>query len=315
MVSEETGMKKLRNSQGVTGLIAGLLLIGATASTCSADMSGWIAFQRNVGGEMDIWAVRPDGTGLRHLVDMPAEQTGPDWSPDSTKIVFANQYAAQLWVYDWFTSTTTKIYDAADHGGAYAIENPAWSPDGTKILFREDTSYNSPHLTLINADGTNRQVLPLGGWVDVPSWAPSGDRFVYDNRADLLIYDFSSSSSLTSGGGEEVWAAWGPTGLIVFQDNRNIAVIDPANGIRNLLTTSGDWWQPSWSPDASRIVYNRTGPDLWIMDSSGADQHMIGVSGESADWGNPVPVPGAVLLGYVGIGTALAVLRRYRRAL
>jgi hypothetical protein len=70
-------MKRLRNSQSVTGLFVGLLVIGAVVSTCNADLSGWVAFQSNQDGDCDIWAVRSDGTGLRRLTDMAGEVWGP----------------------------------------------------------------------------------------------------------------------------------------------------------------------------------------------------------------------------------------------
>jgi Tol biopolymer transport system component len=313
-------MKRLRNSQGVTGLFVGLLLIGAATNTCSADLSGWIAFGSSRDGDPDVWAIRPDGTGLRQIVNMPGEQGFPGWSPDSRKIVYShnvNPYGSvsQLWVYDWFSGANTKIYDAHNYYGAdlgsFAVWQPAWSPDGTKILFREDSSYNNPHLTLINADGTGRQVLPLSGWVESPSWAPSGNEFVYNNRWDLFIYDFTSVRTLASGTHYQGQADWGPTGLIAFQDNWNIAVIDPLTAAQQLLTTGGGSWEPSWSPDGSHILY-RHGGNPWIMDSSGANPFMIDIGGSSGDydWGNPVPVPGAALLGYLGFATALAVLRR-----
>ena len=260
---------------------------------------GWIAFNSNEDGDYDIWAVRPDGTGLRELVDMPGAQNYFQWSPDSRWIVYSSDQEAQLWVYDWCTDTNTKIYDADDYGGAYGVYLPAWSPDGSKILFREDASYNNPHITLINADGTGRAVVPVeSGYVGGPSWSPDGTAFVYDRRNsgashshDLWIYDFAGTGDimsgtnhrLTGGAGSESTTKfssdWTPRGDIVFCWGHNLAIIDPGqspawNGpISNpldphvtFLTNDASYpsiryMSPSWSPCLSYITYGYATPD------------------------------------------------------
>jgi Tol biopolymer transport system component len=174
-------MKRLRNPQGVTGLVVELLLIGAAASTCKADLSGWIAF----GEDGDIWAVRANGNPATRtqLVNMPGGQGEPEWSPDSRKIVYAYESEAQIWVYDWFNGTNTKIYDGDNYGGQFSVGAPAWSPNGSKILFCEQTTYNNPHITVINANGTGRAVVPVeSGYVNMPSWSQTGTAFVYTKR-------------------------------------------------------------------------------------------------------------------------------------
>ena len=153
-------MKKLRGSQSVKSLCAGLLLIGAIASTCSADLSGWIAFGSDRDGDYDIWAVRADGTGLTQLVNMPGSQLDPAWSPDSRKIAYTTENDTQVYVYDWASKTNTKIYDGDDYGGQHYLAGAAWSPDGNRILFHEESSPGTHHITVINADGTGRAVVP-----------------------------------------------------------------------------------------------------------------------------------------------------------
>jgi len=350
-------MKRLRNSQGVKSLCAGLLLIVAIASTCKGDLGGWITFGSTQEGDWDIWAVRPDGTGLKQLTNLPGMQLEPQWSPDSRKIMYTSSgpsgggTRSQLWVYDWATGTSTKIYDAHDYQGqnlgSFDLMQPSWSPDGNKILFREDSSYNNPHITLINADGTGRQIVPAqSGFVTHPSWALNGKAFVYDRRNsglsythDLWVYDFTQTGDilsgtnhrLTQGAGSESTTKnnpdWMPGGDIVFTWGHNLAIIDPGHSPTwgnpaspdvTFLTNEGTYEEASWSPDLSHLIYERSlngNYDLWTMDlTTQAQTRVISLPGDQAnpDWGNPVPVPGAVLLGYLGFATALGVLRRHR---
>jgi hypothetical protein len=125
---------------------------------------------------------------------------------------------------------------------------------------------------------------------------------------------------------------WTPNSQIAFSWGHNLALIDPghspdwgdpANPSVTFLASDGSYppnryGSPSWSPDLSYLVYGRDaggGYDLWIMDLAIRNQSpFVTLPGtqEISDWGNPVPVPGAVLLGYLGLGTALGVLRRHR---
>jgi len=292
---------------------------------------GWIAFVSSQDGDPDIWAVRPDGTDLRQLTDLPGDQYAAQWSPDSTKIAYPSPKDAQIWVYDWLTGDNTKIYDAHDYEGqdlgVSHVGWPSWSPDGTKILFHEDVA----HITVINADGTGRQVVPVeSGYVAQTSWCPTGTAFVYNRRnsgasysSDLWIYDFTDTGDimagnnirLTQGASSESTTKyapdWTPSGNILFMWGHNIAIIDPgqspnwadpSNPNVTFLTNDGTWpslvyGYPSWSPDLSQVVYDywtSQSPEahLWIMDASGDNRYQLPTPpGSIPDWGNPPSEP------------------------
>jgi hypothetical protein len=238
----------------------------------SQPAEGWIAFGSNRDGDDDIWAIRPDGTGLRQLTDLPGGECSlPQWSPDSTKIVYGRSHGVvQIWVYDWFAGTNSKIYDAHDYEGqdlgSYDVWRPVWSPDGSKILYTEEFRYNDPHIMVINADGTGRAIVPVqSGFVTIPSWCPTGTAFVYNRRngasfsEDLWIYDFTAtgdimngvSHQLTQGADSEstikYYADWTPNGDIVFIWGHNLAIIDPGE--------SPNWTGPVSNPSDPHVTF------------------------------------------------------------
>ena len=93
-----------------------------------------LAFIRDLGPSIgfEIFTVRPDGTGLKRLTDNLAEEWGPKWSPDGTKIAFSSHRDGNddIYVMDRTGDNVTRLTenDASD-----AV--PTWSPDGSKIAF------------------------------------------------------------------------------------------------------------------------------------------------------------------------------------
>jgi hypothetical protein len=278
----------------------------------------WIAFQSDIDGDLDIWAIQPDGNGLQQLVDMPGTQGEPHWSPDSSKIAFSSNYSNthEIWVYDWFKGTSTRIYTGSDH-----VSSPAWSPDGQRILF--DEGYSSPDIFIMNKDGTNVQRVPVQeGYTMWPSWSPLEDSFVYHRRSgghSLWVYDFSMTGDILDTNNYDQplapvdthQADWGANGKVVLMWDYNIAVLnpgspgdwgDPSAPEFDLLTTDASYpslsyTSPCWSPDPNnaQIAFTResTTQDLWIMNVDGSNAHVLLATAnqeERPDWGNP-PIP------------------------
>lgn len=47
-----------------------------------------IVFAANLDGDMDIWSIKPDGSGLRQILNKAGIQTSPKLSPDGTQVVY-----------------------------------------------------------------------------------------------------------------------------------------------------------------------------------------------------------------------------------
>jgi TolB protein len=133
-----------------------------------------------------LYAVRPDGTGLRRLTNTATGgYFSPAWSPDGTRLaafrlVGDGQSAALVLMRADGTGlhvvpSVTLALDNFGVGNGVVIAPMTkllqWSPDGSQLL--APTSQGS--YVLLRADGT--QVSTLTG--DRPTWAPDGRHVAY----------------------------------------------------------------------------------------------------------------------------------------
>lgn len=104
---------------------------------------------------------------------------------------------------------------------------PFWSPDGKQIAFMSDRNgYGSPHIYLMNTDGSNviqltqgegKYLLDVNGYTP---WSPDGRKLLYSYRPseethwNLYIMDISKKSStmLTREPGNYILPSWSPGG-------------------------------------------------------------------------------------------------------
>ena len=65
--------------------------------------------------------------------------------------------------------------------------------------------------------------------------------------------------------------------------------VSDTSGLHRVQLTSDGGFDPTWSPDATKIVYRTlTEPDdgeLWIMDSDGSNPHDLVNDPDYSDWG------------------------------
>lgn len=58
-----------------------------------------IAFDSDRNGNLDVYVMKPDGTGLRRLTDHPRRDFDPAWSPDGSRIAFTSDRDGDREVY------------------------------------------------------------------------------------------------------------------------------------------------------------------------------------------------------------------------
>jgi serine/threonine protein kinase len=155
-----------------------------------------IAFYSNRGGQIQIWTIRPDGSGLRQVTNVPsrAGPWSPKWFPDQSHIVFYN-------------STGTFIVDLSkplEDRRAEKVElnlppgssfrEPSISRDGQKLVGVIVDSLETPKQIAVYVLSTREfDTLSISG--SRPIWLNDGRRVLYVDRGKLCIADTRSSQS------------------------------------------------------------------------------------------------------------------------
>lgn len=128
----------------------------------------------------------------------------PNWSPDSTKILFLSQRDRpgnwDIWVVTSYLNNPkslteqtraheTRLYTDVS---AYSYTNPTWSPNGTEIAFTSGSSGAGTRvISVMDADGSNKvQLYPeerttlFKGYFSDLGWSPDGSKLIFSVEKD-----------------------------------------------------------------------------------------------------------------------------------
>ena len=240
---------------------------GGTASaafsvTCTSPPDGRIIFRG--GPDYNGYMVmNADGSGRFKLLQQPpeAQPLWPAWSHDGNRIAIVLQLEwpnSDIYVMNKDASSLTQL--TTDPASDIL---PTWSPDGGWIAFVSDRT-GSEEIFVMGADGSGiTQLTDDPDWnAGEPSWSPDGSK--------ILTYQGSATDDRI---------------IVMNADGSNVTRLNnPApicdQGFNQGLPAWGDA-NPKWSPDGSRIVFQRnfdcTGdpatdePDIFVMDADGTN--------------------------------------------
>ncbi len=207
-------------------------------------------------GLAQIWAVRPDGRGLRRLTDGTFRAGHPDPCAVDNRLVFVSDRGGsrQVWVTDLSDGATRQLTS----GGALKSW-PAFSPGCREVLFVEMTDPENGRydLRVVDVDtGAVRTLLERVRYLGWSRWAADGEWILYYREFE--------------GFPNHLWRI-----------RRDGSGAEPMSG-----GDSGDYWAPDVSRDGQRLVYSFSArkraqwggnADLWLQDlESGSCRRLAG---------------------------------------
>ncbi|MDQ5895183.1 MAG: hypothetical protein QG596_1444 [Actinomycetota bacterium] len=246
-----------------------------------------------------------DATARLYLLPVPSNSSGgglisspivpaggqyrhPSWSPDRTKIVFANGAGGiyDLFVIDVEAGTGPVQITPTEGAGVnnLSADRPAWSPDGSTIVYEHQPAPGSADRHL-RAQPANDLQLPItttdltaagAPFEGKPAWTPDSQT-VYFHRGDPNTAGNSNIYRKSAAGGAETLAipdsgiseaqpSISPDGLSIcytltnagFNATADVVVAPLANPASATVVSksivAGDY-NCTWSPDGQLIAY------------------------------------------------------------
>src|SRR5204862_8027750 len=115
---------------------AALALVAVSQSRATfGGSNGLLVYQAQVGKHIQLFTIRPDGTGARQITRLKdSDALNASWSPDGKRIAFARDYAVGT-RREHLDISTVNVDGSGLHGmGLRGLNgDPSWSPDGRII--------------------------------------------------------------------------------------------------------------------------------------------------------------------------------------
>ena len=216
--------------------------------------AGTVAFASDRDGNLEIYRVNADGSGLINLTMNAAPDGNPVYSRGGAFLAFARSGAL------WTMTSAGASPQAVAAGNAYT---PRWSPDDARLVFELWNGSVEADLWIVNRDGSGlRPLTSAAGTEAYASWSPDGSRIAFQAGRDIFIInaDGTGQVNLTNDALEQYAPAWSPDGTrIAFAESGDIKTMGPAGGTRTPLSSGpGVDALPLWSPDGTKIAFART---------------------------------------------------------
>ncbi len=253
-----------------------------------------VAFVLDAGEASDVWVMGVDGSGLRRLTTVRDphafwEDTAPAWSPDGTRVAFAEGGSIHV------VAATGGPPRTLVEGGS-----PQWLDDA-HLLITVDRDRVSRLCRIAVDDPWPVAMSPADGHAWAASIAPDRRRIAYVHaprddrkRSELRLLDLTDGSvtTLVSDRGFFVGnPAFSPDGrAVAYTSERSgwseVHLIDGGEE-RRVTSDEADFSELSWHRDDRRLVARRTRHgvgDLVTVDTASGDVTVLAPGGS---WSSP----------------------------
>jgi Tol biopolymer transport system component len=196
-----------------------------------------IAFHSDRTGRSEIWSIKPDGSGLKQLTDVPEYSLQvPVWSPDASRLLFFSHQQNMTFVMDptlpWNEQTPEMLPPVSEDGHVVVVYS--WSPDGQRLAgngYHKDGTRAGIFAYSLETEHWE-QLLDFGR---MPIWLKDSRRLLFWSDGALFLLDTAT------------------------REHREIISLDPPAHIGWLCTIA---------PDNQTIYFTRIDreADIWLLD-------------------------------------------------
>ena len=273
-----------------------------------------IVFSSDREGDLDLYLMNPDGSGIIKVTDNPAGDFQPVFSPTGDQILFVSTRDGNrdLYLINVDGKNEKKVFSSSVDRSV-----PTWSPDGKMIAYLR---YGEATLYTAEINGKNETPLaktgPFGG---DPAWSPDGETIVFtfglggkdvDGYPLVLISPQGNKRREVSPDANLrlTYPVWSPDGeWIAFadypwflheEDKRTIHIMKPdATHLKQIVPRTGGYARdPTWSPRSDQILYEQKVGDqmqLFVIDLESRMRKQLtqGSKNIDADWFDPSVLP------------------------
>jgi Tol biopolymer transport system component len=263
--------------------VAALLLAPAAPPTRASfpGTNGRIFYSRFVTQDqpstLEIFSIRPDGTGFRRLTNNDEGDRNPSVSADGRWLVFQRTIGGNEEILKMRTDGSRRRRLTNNSTDDF---DPSWSPNGNQIVFAGSIEApNAIHKMKANGDDVEAITAPTPGLFDsAPAWSPDGDQILFQrffnganvtrifviapNGADL---DPVSDGTVVDPAARPSWAPNSRKfvfeGELVGSDESDIFAMKPdgSNLVPLTYGVAAEGFDPAYSPNGAKIVFRRGG--------------------------------------------------------
>ncbi len=250
--------------------------------------------------QSDVFAVRPDGSGLVRLTHTRDDESSVAASPGGTKLAFTRTVEAEcvgcdqrLVVANADASSAVSVPLAGPAGGIRQDQDASFSPDGSSIVFSRWNSSVGDAARLYRVPASDGAATALGVVGTAPAWGPLRVGYLAPKGVATVMPDGSGARQLPGLAlADEGPLAWSTSGrLAVLRTSLPVAILIPSTGRH--LTLPG-FTEPiehgaglAWSPDGTKLAFvasDRDGVgDVWTVNADGTGlvrvTHQLGAGG------------------------------------